>query len=324
MIRSTQTPSLHVRPQTTRALLAALAGLTGTGALQAAEIIKADNTDALNVTSSWSGGTAPGANDIAVWNSTVTSANTVLLGANLSLGGLKIINPGGTVTISPGSTLTLGTGGIDMGTATQGLSIASLASLTNTAQSWNAGNQALSITSLTRGSGSTVNMITSGGGSINIASGTASAALGSYATLNSSHYAALDASKNVVAATYSDYALGGNLSGTYSGILNVTGTTAGATQAWRQSNSFTVSAGVRFGINNSQNTKWTVDTSSAGRLLTTPSILVGSAVTQDIEFNGSGGVRPSTSGGELVLQNFGTGKLVFNTVIAITARHLLS
>jgi autotransporter-associated beta strand protein len=281
----------------------------------AEDITKANNPDDLNLGSSWALGTAPGAGDFALWNDTVLGTNSTLLGANLSWGGIRITNPGGAVTIGAGNTLTLGTGGIDMSGASQGLTIGSLASLTNTAQTWNAGNQALNVTSFTRATGSTVNMVTSGGGSINIASGTASAALGGYAVLNSSHYAALDASKNVVAATYADYALGGNLSGTYSGILNITGTTTGATQAWRNSNSLTVASGVRFGVNNAQNTKWTVDTSSSGRLLTTPSILVGSAVNQNIEFNGAGGVRASSSGGELILQNFGSGNLIFNTTI---------
>lgn len=281
----------------------------------AADITKADNIDNLNLGTSWALGTAPSVADIAIWNSAVTSANSTLLGANMTWSGIRIINPGGAVTIGAGNTLTLGTGGIDMSGASQGLTIAALATLADTAQTWNAGSHALNITSFTRATGSTVNLITSGGGSINIASGTASSALGGYALLNSSDYAALDASKNVVVAIYANYSLGGSLSGTYAGILNVTGTTTGATQAWRNSNPLTVASGVRFGVNNTQNTKWTVDTSSSGRLLTTTSILVGSAVTQNIEFNGSGGVRANSSGGELILQNFGSGNLIFNTTI---------
>ncbi len=284
-------------------------------ALLAADITKVDNSDNLSLGTSWALGTTPGASDIALWNNTVTGANSTLLGANATWLGIRITNPGGTVTIGAGNTLTLGTGGIDMSGASQGLSIATLASLNDTAQSWNVGNQALNMASFTRATGSTVNLITSGGGSVNIASGTASAALGGYAVLNSSDYAALDASKNVVAATYVNYAAGGNLSNTFSGILNITGTTTGATQAWRQSNPLTVASGVRFGQNNTQNTKWTVDTSSGGRVLTTPAILVGSAVTQNIEFNGSGGVRAGANAGELFIQNFGTGSLIFNTTI---------
>lgn len=307
-----------MKPKFANLLLVASVVVNLSNDLSAADITKADNLDNLNMGTSWALGAAPGASDIALWNSTVTGANSTILGADVTWGGIRITNPGGAVTIGAGNTLTLGRGGIDMSTASQGLTIAALASLTNTAQTWNAGNQALNITSFTRATGSTVNLVTSGGGSINIASGTASAALGGYAVLNSSDYAALDASKNVVAATYANYSLGGNLSGTapgYVGILNVTGTTAGSTQAWRNSNALNVASGVRFGVNNTQNTKWTVDTSTSGRLLTTPSILVGSAVTQNIEFNGAGGVRASSSGGELILQNFGSGNLIFNTTI---------
>jgi autotransporter-associated beta strand protein len=283
--------------------------------LSAADITKADNTFDLNLGTSWALGSAPSPNDIALWDSAVTGANSTLLGTNLTWGGIRITSSGGGVTIGAGNTLTLGKDGIDISAATQSLTIASLATLTNTAQTWNAGNQALNITSFTRAAGSTVNLITSGTGSINIASGAASAALGGYAVLNSNDYAALDGSKNVVAATYANYSAGVSISGTYTGILNITGTTTGATQAWRNSNTLTVASGVRFGQDNTQNTRWTVDTSSAGRVLTTPSILVGSAVTQNIEFNGSGAVRASSSGGELILQNFGSGSLIFNTTI---------
>lgn len=307
-----------MKPKISSLLFTAPIFLSLLGNVSAADITKGNNVENLNLGTSWALGVAPGSNDVALWESTVTGANSSVLGANLTWSGIRITNPGGAVTIGAGNTLTLGTSGIDMSAASQGVTIATLASLTNTAQTWNAGNQALNITSFTRATGSTVNLITSGGGSINIASGTASAALGGYAVLNSSDYAALDASKNVVAATYANYSLGGNLSGTapgYVGILNVTGTTAGATQAWRQSNALNVSSGVRFGQNNTQNTRWTVDTSTGGRVLTTPSILVGSAVTQNIEFNGAGGVRASSSGGELILQNFGSGNLIFNTTI---------
>lgn len=304
-----------MKPKFTNLLFAASLVVVFSNAASAADITKADNFDNLNLGSSWVLGSAPGANDFALWDSTVTGASSTSLGADLTWGGIKITNPAGAVAIGAGNTLTLGSGGIDMSGASKGLTIASLASLTDTAQKWNAGNQTLNITAFTRAAGSTVNLITSGGGAINIASGTANTALGGYAVLNGSDYAALDGSKNVVAATYANYSAGGNLSGTYAGILNITGTAAGSTQAWRNSNPLVVASGVRFGQNNTQNTKWTVDTSSSGRLLTTPSILVGSAVTQNIEFNGSGGVRAAASASELVLQNFGSGSVIFNTTI---------
>ncbi len=52
---------------------------------QAADIVKANNSNDLNLGSSWIGGTVPTASDVAVWNNTVTAANTVLLGAKYFL-----------------------------------------------------------------------------------------------------------------------------------------------------------------------------------------------------------------------------------------------
>ena len=100
-----------------------LAALCATHA-SAGEVAKANNTDALNLTTSWSLGTAPTATDVALWDATVTAANTVLLGADTSWQGIKLTSPGGAVTISAGNILTLGASGIDLGSSTQNLSIA--------------------------------------------------------------------------------------------------------------------------------------------------------------------------------------------------------
>ena len=67
---------------------------------QAVDVIKANNTDNLELTTSWVGGALPGTNT-ATWNSTVTSGNTTsTLGTNLSFGGIKIVNPGAAVTVN--------------------------------------------------------------------------------------------------------------------------------------------------------------------------------------------------------------------------------
>ena len=65
----------------------------------AQEIIKTNNTDYLNLGSSWVGGVAPGEANVAVWNSTVTSANTSEISDNWDVGGVKVTNPGGAVGI---------------------------------------------------------------------------------------------------------------------------------------------------------------------------------------------------------------------------------
>src|SRR5262245_33582213 len=104
----------------------------------AAVITKADNALNLNDPASWIGNVVSGASDIALWNSTVGSANTVSLGANLTWGGMQVLDPGGDVTINgPANTLTIaGDSGIDMGKATRNLTVNSNLTLGNS-QSWN-------------------------------------------------------------------------------------------------------------------------------------------------------------------------------------------
>jgi fibronectin-binding autotransporter adhesin len=90
---------------------------------RAASITKANNADNLIQGSSWVGGTAPGSADIAQWDSTVTSANATVLGADTNWAGIKIAGPGGAVTINAGNTLTIGTSGVDMTAATADLTL---------------------------------------------------------------------------------------------------------------------------------------------------------------------------------------------------------
>jgi autotransporter-associated beta strand protein len=90
-------------------------------AARAATRNKANNIAALNFAGSWD--VLPGTADIAQWSSTVTSANSTVLGADLSWLGMKIVNPGGLVTLGGGNTLTIGASGIDLSTATQNLTL---------------------------------------------------------------------------------------------------------------------------------------------------------------------------------------------------------
>lgn len=283
----------------------------------AADFIKANNLDNLNVGTSWVGNAAPGLSDVAVWDNTVPGANSTVLGANLSLSGIRIANPGGLVTIGAGNTLTLGASGIDLSASTVDLNLDStIATLADVAQSWNvaAGRTVTLSTALSRGARSGLNFL--GSGTVTLNGNTATSLL-PYATFGGNDLAALNASKVVAGATTVFTFVnpnGGNLSGTAVGV-DVQTTTAGATQAYRHSNALTVTNGVRFNANNTQNTRWTVDTSSAGRVGTLPVILVTPNVTQDIEYNGSGGIRAASSGGELVINQRGSGNLIFNTTI---------
>ncbi len=133
--------------------------------IAATTISKANNTDNLNLGSSWVGGLVPDTNGIALWDNTVTSANTVAPGANLSWNGLKILNPGGPVAIGPGNSLTLGASGIDLSATTQNLIISSGLTISAGNQSWNVANgQSLTLNAgnFSRNAGSTLNVLGAG------------------------------------------------------------------------------------------------------------------------------------------------------------------
>lgn len=72
--------NMHIRN-----MLAALAFLLGASAAQADVVVKANNTNALNLGTSWIGGVAPGANDIAQWDYNVTNGPAYAAGQSLAL-----------------------------------------------------------------------------------------------------------------------------------------------------------------------------------------------------------------------------------------------
>ncbi len=132
----------------------------------AATIQKANNTNNLNLTTSWSGGVVPGANDIASWNNTVGSSNSTAPGADLTWKGISITDPGGPVTIGAGNILTLGSSGIDMSAANQDLTISSGITLSS-GQTWDViTGQILTLNTgvVVRSPGAT--LVANGGGSI--------------------------------------------------------------------------------------------------------------------------------------------------------------
>ena len=87
----------------------------------AATRTKQNNGTALNLPASWDA--LPNSADIALWNATVTGANSPALGADLSLLGLKVVDPGGLVTVVAGNALTVGASGLDLSAATNNLSL---------------------------------------------------------------------------------------------------------------------------------------------------------------------------------------------------------
>ena len=140
----------------------------------AANIIKANNANNLTLGSSWAAGVVPTSADIAVWDSTVTSANTVSLGASTNWAGLKISNPAGLVTIaSDGFTFTNNASGIDLSAATANLTINSGFAI-GAAQTWNIANgRTLTLGSAaTSLNGNTYNLTIFGAGTVQLTGGT--------------------------------------------------------------------------------------------------------------------------------------------------------
>lgn len=85
--------------------------------MQATDRYRTNNTDNLELNSSWTNGT-PGSTDVAVWDSTVATIGNCTngLGASKTWGGIRILNPaaGVKVTTSASATLSLGSAGIDL------------------------------------------------------------------------------------------------------------------------------------------------------------------------------------------------------------------
>ncbi|GAT32228.1 PEP-CTERM protein-sorting domain-containing protein [Terrimicrobium sacchariphilum] len=104
---------------------------------QATEIQKANNSNALNLTSSWVGGVVPGASDIALFDSTMTSTRYTAIGGNVSFGGIKVTNLGSEqyLNATAGAAMTLGSSGIDMSAATANLTIGAVMDL-SASQTW--------------------------------------------------------------------------------------------------------------------------------------------------------------------------------------------
>jgi len=132
-----------------------LACLAFAGSVQSAEISRANNTTALNLTGAWSGGVVPGSGDLAVWGSDLTTSRSSVIGANLSFSGIRISTTNASATLmtigaTTGANLTLGSDGITItGTSTSDLRINS-GLIVGAAQTWSVGaTRSLTITTTT-------------------------------------------------------------------------------------------------------------------------------------------------------------------------------
>ena len=141
-----------MKPLTTRSLLTAVVVFSA-GSLSgfAVDVIKGDNTNVLNLGTSWALGTAPGTGDVATWSGTYNtagslsssfSASTPVSWQGIKIGSLSgtaagLVSIGGTGTAVTGSQVTIGSSGIDMSGANQNLVINALTTvLSGSTQTW--------------------------------------------------------------------------------------------------------------------------------------------------------------------------------------------
>jgi fibronectin-binding autotransporter adhesin len=133
----------------------------------AANIIKTNNSDALDLTTSWEQGVVPTAADIAVWNSVVAAENTTNdIGAGVSFGGILFGLPGGNIVLtnSGAGTIGLGANGVDL-TASRTLTVYSPVVL-NSDQTWQLHTGG---TDSNHAAGVVINGVISGAGKLTIA-----------------------------------------------------------------------------------------------------------------------------------------------------------
>jgi fibronectin-binding autotransporter adhesin len=156
-------------------LLASLAIVTATSVgAHAADVVKANNSTALNDVGSWTGGVVPTASDVALFDSTLTLATAANgttpapLGGDLSFSGIRVAGPvlgqlnnqNGIVISNALSAniLTIGAAGFDL-SASNAVPIQIQSKITLAAsQTWNIGDASANITNPATGTGSKVSV----------------------------------------------------------------------------------------------------------------------------------------------------------------------
>lgn len=143
----------------------------------AVDIFKNDtNATGLLDVNSWVGGVIPGTSDVAVWDSTVATADQSALPnvSSTTFAGIRIANPVSNVGfgVSSGKALTLSTSGIDMSAATMNLTIGGLGILRPTGSSTSsysvASGRSLTINAQFQATSGTTTVNFPGAGSVNI------------------------------------------------------------------------------------------------------------------------------------------------------------
>jgi autotransporter-associated beta strand protein len=104
----------------------ALAALAGPGRLGAADVVKANNLNSLELGTSWVGGTAPTSADTAVFDSTFATVGALNTAALVQWSGVRVTSPSGAVLINNSTApnnVAIGAGGVDLSSATTNLVI---------------------------------------------------------------------------------------------------------------------------------------------------------------------------------------------------------
>ncbi len=306
----------------------------------AADVFKANNADALNLTTSWTSGALPTSSDVAVFDSTVTSiAPDVETGfsymqfpAAASWQGVRVSGAVDKLSIDSFGlglpALTIGSAGLDFSAATAGTTFEFFGQTITLGafQTWNIADGATVLFSsgaLSRAQGVTlkINLGATGTGIINPTTtfGAANANL-IYATVGGGDFAAVNGTQTalVPGATLGTYAPNpntgaavGNIPATTNqsyGVIDVVNSnTTAASTAFRVNANFFV-GGIRFNTANANGADWNVDGTGTTRNINigNGSILVGPNVGAfNVNFNGASQFRMGTNA-EFYIHQFNT------------------
>ena len=292
-------------------ITAVMASLLGIASKATAQTWTGATSATWQTASNWNSA-APTSTDTALFDASSTQNLAITNAAATTVRGLRVVDPAGAISIS-GSGLSLGTGGIDMASATQNLTISSSVTLLSGDQNWTpAAGRVLTSTNVpVRNNGGNNNNV---GGLLRVAtagttiiSNTARAVIADgggnpFVTYGLDNWAATDATGTVIPATYTTNAFTAN--------TNVSIDTAGDYATGASNPSF---SSVRF--NNADGP--VTATNPAAGTQTFRGILM-TSTAQAVTITG-GNIRPnrvSVAGASFsIVQNSTLGDLTINSVI---------